>query len=349
MRVFFFVLALGLFAAGFPVHAQTTFSEDCLTNGANNATLVIEQSVSPALADGQTIDAGDTVFAYDSEGQCVGYAVWSGTDDISFPVAGPNPATNDTALQGYAPEEPLKLKVHDASADVTTDFGADLVYKACSEVGLPMCQADGTYASDALLIVQGFASTTLPVEMASLTLTREQQRVRIAWETVSETQNAGWEVQHRPASASGGWAPLGFVEGTGTTDAPQAYTYRTEALDVGTHRFRLKQVDHDGTTEMSDVVETTISMQRAYQLSEVAPNPLRQTGRLDLAVREAQTVSVRLYDVMGRQIATLFHGSVSANRPTEIQVDAGRQSAGTYFVRVTGETFSATRRVSIVR
>ena len=41
----------------------------------------------------------------------------------------------------------------------------------------------------------------------------------------------------------------------------------------GSYAFRLKQVDLDGTAEMSPVMEVTVAMKEAYLLSESFPNP----------------------------------------------------------------------------
>jgi hypothetical protein len=76
---------------------------------------------------------------------------------------------------------------------------------------------------------------------------------------------------------------------------------------------------------------------------------MRSGARLDLAVREGQPVRAELFNVLGQRVATLHDGRVNASEPLAIRVRDAGLSSGVYFVRVTGDTFTATRRLSVVR
>ncbi|MDX1440231.1 MAG: hypothetical protein R3284_10040, partial [Rubricoccaceae bacterium] len=86
-------------------------------------------------------------------------------------------------------------------------------------------------------------AATVPVELTSFDAQVSGDDVVLSWETASETNNAGFEVQLKQGND---WQVLGFVEGNGTTTEAQTYSYRAEDMDVGTHTFRLKQIDYDG-------------------------------------------------------------------------------------------------------
>jgi SOS-response transcriptional repressor LexA len=68
-------------------------------------------------------------------------------------------------------------------------------------------------------------------------------------------------------------------------------------------------------------------------------------------VKERQEVQVRLYDVLGRRVATLHSGPLPAQelRRLRLDVSATGLTSGTYFLRVTGEDFAATRQMTVVR
>jgi hypothetical protein len=70
---------------------------------------------------------------------------------------------------------------------------------------------------------------------------------------------------------------------------------------------------------------------------------------LDVTAREAQAVTVAVYDVLGRRVATLFDGPVEASRTERLRFAARGLASGVYVVRVTGERFTATRRITVVR
>jgi surface protein len=192
----------------------------------------------------------------------------------------------------------------------------------------------------------------LPVELTDFQAAHDEQTALLTWQTASEQQNAGFAVQHRGPDVTqgdtGAWTRIGFVEGHGTTTTSQPYRFRTKRLAVGTHRFRLKQVDTDGSTTVSHAVEVQIGIQNAYALSAPTPNPTAGEAHVQLTVRETQPVRVAVYDVLGREVRVVFDGPMSAQQPTTLRIGEGLP-AGQYFVRAVGERFSATERLTIVR
>lgn len=186
----------------------------------------------------------------------------------------------------------------------------------------------------------------LPVELVSFTALQDHGTVLLSWETASETNNAGFEVQMQ---VDGRYQPLGFVDGYGTTTEAQSYQYRLEGLTPGTHRFRLKQIDFDGTFEFSPEVEVTVALIGDYTLSEAFPNPFNPVTQFTLTVSRTQHVVVSAYNLLGQQVATLFEGTLDANAPQTIRFEAADLPSGLYLYRAQGETFSATRQVTLLK
>lgn len=190
----------------------------------------------------------------------------------------------------------------------------------------------------------------LPVELTRFTATADQADVVLQWATASETNNAGFEIQAQPtAEPATGWRTVTFIEGAGTTSEPRQYRHRVSTLSFGTYRFRLKQIDTDGTTHYSEEVELTVALDQAVLVSAPYPNPARAAVTLDVTVRETQHVSVDAYDVLGRRVATLYHDRLPAHRTERLRLEGHRLPSGLYFIRAVGDDFSITRRVTLVR
>ncbi|WP_169577894.1 LamG-like jellyroll fold domain-containing protein [Salisaeta longa] len=187
----------------------------------------------------------------------------------------------------------------------------------------------------------------LPVELTAFTATRDGEGALLEWTTASEQNNAGFEIQRRSGETET-WTALGFVEGAGTTQEAQTYRFRVEDLPVGTHRFRLKQTDTDGSAHYSDVVALDVTMAEAYRLVAPHPNPAPDGATLRLSVAQSQQVRIAVYDLLGREVATAFRGTVPAQTERSIRIGDGLPS-GSYFIRVTGEQFSATERLTVVQ
>jgi WD40 repeat protein len=86
-----------------------------------------------------------------------------------------------------------------------------------------------------------------------------------------------------------------------------------------------------------------------FALSAARPNPTGGRASLTLTLTRAQRVSAVAYDPLGRRIADLFEGEVGAGSPLSLAFDGAGRTAGTYVIRVTGETFTAARRVIVAR
>ncbi|NBC18938.1 MAG: T9SS type A sorting domain-containing protein [Bacteroidetes bacterium] len=213
------------------------------------------------------------------------------------------------------------------------------------------------YQASSLLFTTVQASNTdntvLPVELVEFTAQADGEAVQLRWATASETNNAGFEVQMHAAApeADGGaaWQPQGWVDGWGTTAEPQQYAYRVDGVAPGTHRFRLKQVDFDGTFAYSPEVEVTIGLDAAYRLTAPYPNPFNPEARFSLMVRRAQHVEVAVYDALGRRVRVLHDGPLAAGTARSFVVEGHGLKSGVYFIRAVGETFVATQRATLVK
>lgn len=195
-------------------------------------------------------------------------------------------------------------------------------------------------------------SSTLPVELTSFGAYAEGgDMVVLTWRTASEQNNAGFEVQHQP-SGSERWRSLGFVDSKapgGTTTETKTYRYAAEDLVVGTHRFRLKQKDLDGSTTITDPVTVQLQMQEALKFPPPSPNPASKTATLAFAVKERTKANVTVYNTLGQRVKMLYDGAPPAGESQRIRLDASDLSSGTYFIRLKAGDKIRTQRLTVVR
>ena len=336
--IFGALLLLGLCS---PTWAQQHYT-NCLPNSPNDATVVLPTDAAVSLGNGD-LSTGDEIALFSDDGKCAGVAVWDAEKTaVSISVADRDSVAGVTA--GYEPGETLKYRIWRASDD--QEFTVSSASYTCS---LPTCRSDGVYERDGLYELSALdASSPLPVELTNFAATHNGQSVVLKWNTASETNNSGFKVQHK-SERSSSWSTLSFVEGAGTTTRPQSYQYQASDLPYGSHEFRLAQIDRDGTKSTTETVEVALSLDSGYEISKIYPNPVRETGALDVTVKESQTVVIRLYDVLGRQKRVLFDETMPADQTRSVQLTPERLSSGQYFLRVEGEQFQATRRMTVVK
>jgi hypothetical protein len=83
-------------------------------------------------------------------------------------------------------------------------------------------------------------------------------------------------------------------------------------------------------------------------LRKPAPNPASGQVTLEYALPEERKVTIKVYDVLGRRVATLADGRKKAGTHRAI-LKAGQLPSGTYFARMQAEGFQKTRRLVVVR
>jgi hypothetical protein len=191
----------------------------------------------------------------------------------------------------------------------------------------------------------------LPVEMAGLEALQSGSSVELTWQTASETNNAGFNVQLE--TEEGSWTTLGFVESRasgGTTTETQSYRYTVDRdLKPGTHRFRLQQTDLDGSSTLTEPVSVDMQMQRPATLRAPAPNPVSSSAAVSFAVKKQTETTVRLYNTLGQQVATVYEGTPAAGESQTARIEATDLPSGVYFLRLEADGRVRTERMTVVR
>ncbi|MGI9173731.1 MAG: T9SS type A sorting domain-containing protein [Rhodothermales bacterium] len=203
-------------------------------------------------------------------------------------------------------------------------------------------------ASLAVMQDMGWSVTALPVELVSFKATTAGTDVQLSWRTASETGSLGFEVEHRYLDDA--FKRVAFVESAGTTSEPQAYQHQVGDLAPGQHVFRLRQVDTDGTFAYSQAVEVTIGLEEQPALAVVYPNPFNPQTTLTLTLAQPQQVRVEVFDALGRHVAVLHEGKLSANTAHRFTFDGSGRASGIYFIQSVGEQFGQiSRAVTLVK
>jgi hypothetical protein len=186
-------------------------------------------------------------------------------------------------------------------------------------------------------------NVALPIQLAAFTGSATSGNgVQLSWKTLSEINNYGFYVQRGP-SVSGPFAdmPGAFVPGNGTTVEAHTYSYIDVAAPPATGTYyRLRQVNLDGSQSISDPIgvmgTTSVSVDVApmtFRLSQNYPNPFNPTTMISFQVPVAGNVELKVFDVSGREVATLVSGMRPAGSYQEAFNGAGL-SSGIYLCRL---------------
>ncbi|MFZ1517970.1 MAG: YCF48-related protein [Ignavibacteriaceae bacterium] len=192
--------------------------------------------------------------------------------------------------------------------------------------------------------------SVIPVELIGFNNFVSANTVKLTWQTASETNNAGFQVERKKIEDSQNdlWENIRFIEGYGTTSELQSYTYIDDNLIPGKYRYRLKQIDFNGIFEYSNEIEAEIISPKSFALEQNYPNPFNPTTSIQYAIASSQYVQLKVYDILGNEVSTLVNEVKSAGT-YQIIFDASDLSSGTYFYRLQAGSFVETKKMILLR
>ncbi|RPI05402.1 MAG: T9SS C-terminal target domain-containing protein [Ignavibacteriae bacterium] len=127
-----------------------------------------------------------------------------------------------------------------------------------------------------------------------------------------------------------------------------AFAFNTNA---STKSLKLTDVKVDTTSASIPVgvkESEDLSIPTEYMLAQNYPNPFNPTTTIQYEIPMTSHVSLTIYDMLGRAVATLVNQTQSASRYT-VQFDAGRMSSGVYFYRIDARSENGTKDFTSVK
>ncbi len=197
----------------------------------------------------------------------------------------------------------------------------------------------------------------LPIALASFTGTAlPGGSVSLNWKTLSEINNYGFYVQRKETSAAV-WTDLSgsFVPGHGTTATPHDYVYTDGTATPGELAYRLRQVDTNGASYFTGAINVSITtdvpvagLPAAFDLGQNYPNPFNPVTNIAFSLPAAETVSLKVFDVLGREVSDLIEGPVAAGSYT-IRFDVSHLASGAYIYRLVTPTHTAVMKLVVLK
>jgi uncharacterized protein (TIGR03790 family) len=188
--------------------------------------------------------------------------------------------------------------------------------------------------SDRTIATKTDSTGSLPVEMASFTATGTHYGASLNWQTATEVNNYGFEVERRlveERSEKEEWKKIGFVAGQGASNSAKNYSYTDNNISSGTYAYRLKQIDNDGTYTYSSELQVTVTVPSSLVLNQNYPNPFNPTTLICFTLGQDGYAILKIYDVLGREVATLAQGNMQAGVEHRVTFDGSRLANGIYF------------------
>jgi hypothetical protein len=194
----------------------------------------------------------------------------------------------------------------------------------------------------------------VPVEFISFTSSIYKNNATLNWTTASETNNMGFEIERRqilsPQSSvnNENWMRISFVSGSGTTTKSKTYTSDDNNLRLGKYKYRLKQIDFDGTFEYSNSIEVEIISPFNFTLEQNFPNPFNPSSVINYTVKEAGLIKLKVYDVLGSEVLELVNETKDIGFHS-VELNASNLPSGVYIYTLQANGFSDSKKMVLMK
>jgi hypothetical protein len=208
---------------------------------------------------------------------------------------------------------------------------ADLIYTAWIDAGSPN------------------PNQSNPVELTSFTANNSLGKVTLSWRTATESNNRGFEIQRKVDDNN--WVVVGFKNGNGSTTSTNNYFFTDNILNLNASKisYRLSQVDFNGQFKYSSVVLLDNLIPEKFSVSQNFPNPFNPSTIIKYQVPQNSFVSLKVYNSLGQEAATLVNGMVNAGT-YEVQFHSSDLSSGVYYYVIkAGENFAQTKKMILMK
>jgi Secretion system C-terminal sorting domain len=99
-------------------------------------------------------------------------------------------------------------------------------------------------------------------------------------------------------------------------------------------------------TSVTNGLQNTLP--KDYNLSQNYPNPFNPTTIINFSVLKSGMVTIKVYDVLGREVTILVNENKSAGN-YRVQFNASKLVSGIYFYRMESGSFSQTKKLLLIK
>ncbi len=199
----------------------------------------------------------------------------------------------------------------------------------------------------------------VPVELLSFTGKANDKKIILNWITATELNNQGFEIERlkdQKIEGSNEWEKIGFVEGHGTTTETHTYSFIDNEILSGKIKYRLKQIDFDGTFEYSNEIEIDVDLTpKEFVLQQNYPNPFNPSTKIKFTIPAVEThrdasllTTLQVYDILGNEVATLVNETKPAGT-YEVEFNAEGITSGVYFYQLKAGHNISTKKLLLLK
>lgn len=271
---------------------------------------------------------------------------------VSVTATTPQPVeiqlTNVTCIGGA---NELQMALFDANCATIGTYGAN--YHGCAggvDTVTLVANTPTLPTGDYILVVDGNAGSDCTWDVSSALLAVEyveingyydedENAVHLGWSTINEVNNAGFNIER--STDRHAWKNMGFVYPDHSIRSLREYSF-TDHIQTREDKFyyRLKQIDHDGKSTYSNIVEVKLRDWEDIELISQYPNPVEDQLHLDIFAKKPGKATLTMVNTLGQTVhADEWEMGIGGEHKLETELSGVDEGLYHYYLKIGPETF----------
>ncbi len=220
--------------------------------------------------------------------------------------------------------------------DVETIYGIDPQFEDAANLNYTLLPSSHLYGlgHDGEAIGDLNWATNIPTTVSLAVLIEGSGKVNVTPSPIGKTYNPGTELT-LTAVPDSGWK---FVEWTGDlVSTANPAVIKLEVTKNITARF-----------ESTTGIEQNSGIPNTYSLEQNHPNPFNPMTTISFTLKESGTTTLKVYDVIGREVATLVNQRMNAGSH-QVMFHAPELASGVYFYKIQSGDFMAIKKMILAK
>jgi hypothetical protein len=131
---------------------------------------------------------------------------------------------------------------------------------------------------------------------------------------------------------------------------PQSLFVDSQSGNIWVADFDNNRVMRFDVSTLTAVAESGTPLRsEQYTLAQNYPNPFNPSTTITFALQNTEHATVKVYDVLGREVATLFEGMANANELYSLLFTGTNLPSGMYFYRLRSDNRNEVRKMGLLK
>jgi hypothetical protein len=178
-------------------------------------------------------------------------------------------------------------------------------------------------------------------------------QVKVTWGVNSEISINRYGIERSLDGVD--FEEVGTVTAKGNSDTTERYSYYDNIGALLTVQYRIRQYTNDGAQETTPNINFTLLgvgndhfSPWSFRLQQNFPNPFNPTTTILFQIPSAQRTTLKIFDILGREITTLVDTELTAGDHV-VTWDSAIVATGVYFYRLQSGNFVGTKKMIVAK